>query len=149
MSVYRSLDEGIPSEVHVYDVAHKRLDPSGPVLAPGSTAANDPSSDTTNQRKAQPADQPFAATFRWVASLPRDVRPLALLRQFPRIANVLALSAGDLDVTREYLFELLIDHRGNRGGFPEDVRAELLRLRAYVDERNLQSGAGASGTHRG
>ena len=31
---------------------------------------------------------------------------------------------------------------------PEDVRIELLRLRAYVDDRNLHSGAGASGAHR-
>jgi len=144
MSIYRSLDPGIPSEVHVYDLAHKRQDAGGAVRVPREAAAN----DASIRRKAQPADEPFAATFRWVAALPRDLRPLALLREFPRIANVLALCAGDLDAMREYLFELLVDHRGHRKGFPEDVRIELLRLRAYVDDRNLQSGAAASGAHR-
>jgi len=143
MSIYRSLDPGIPSEVHVYDLAHKRQDGGAEATVPREAAAN----DAPIRRKAQPADQPFAATFRWVAALPRDLRPLAVLREFPRIANVLALCAGDLDAMREYLFELLVDHRGDRDGFPEDVRIELLRLRAYVDDRNLQSGA-ASGAHR-
>jgi hypothetical protein len=31
------------------------------------------------------------------------------------------------------MFDLLIDRRGSRKGFPQDVRSELLRLRTYFD----------------
>jgi len=84
-------------------------------------------------RKAVPNNQPFPATFKWIASLPREIRPLALLQQFPRIANLLAQSWHDPAAFREYMFDLLIDRRGSRKGFPRDVRSELLRLRAYFD----------------
>ena len=144
MSILHSLDLGLPSEVHVYDIAPKRHDGGATVAPPYDAAAN----DASIQRRVHPAVEPFAATFRWVASLPRELRPLAVLRGFPRIANVLALCVDDLDAMREYLFELLADSRGHGEGFPEDVRIELLRLRAYVDDRNLRSGVGASGAHR-
>ena len=147
MSIYRSFDAGVPSEIHVHDHPPRRRDAATPVETAQARAAAKAANDEV-RRKAQPSDEPFAATFRWVAGLPKEVRPLALLRQFPRIANVLALSAGNPETTRDYLFELLIDRRGGRLGFPADVRAELLRLRAYVDENSLQSGLGTSGAHR-
>jgi hypothetical protein len=34
------------------------------------------------------------------------------------------------------MFDLLIDRRGGREGFPQDVRSELLRLRTYFDDIN-------------
>ena len=134
MSVYNSLDEGIPSEVHVYDIAHKRRDAPKIELPEPSFSQG----DVAAARKASPANEPLAATFRWVAGLPLHLRPLALLQKYPRIANRLANSARDPAAMRAYLFELLIDMRGGRNGFPHDVQAELLVLRAHFDASNVQ-----------
>ena len=131
MSVYRKLDEGVPSEIHVNDLSRRRPTltlPEAPRVA--QTAEN----DSRFMRKAAPANEPFAATFKWIASLPRHVRPLALLQQFPRIANSLARAWTDPTAFRAYMFDLLIDRRGGRKGFPENVRTELLTLRAYFDD---------------
>ena len=133
MSVYRSLSHDVPSEVHVNDIARRRSPSS-------DSAANDvalpratPASGAPYLRKAAPANQPFPATFRWIAGLPSELRPIALLKQFPRIANMLAQAWHDPAAFREYMFDLLIDKRGARQGFPKDVRAELLALRTYFD----------------
>ena len=135
MSVYHTLDEGIPSEVNAYDLAHKRRDaPRIDLPEPSFTLA-----EATAARKATPASEPLAATFRWIASLPRELRPLALLRKYPRIANRLANCACDPVVMRAYFFELLIDRRGGREGFPQDVQSELLALRAHYDACHVQS----------
>src|SRR5438067_358155 len=130
MSVYRTLHEGVGSEVNVSDVARRRQ-------GPASTSEEDKlvfaDAGMASMRKAAPRNEPFAATFKWIAGLPREVRPLALLQQFPRIANMLAQSWHDPAAFREYMFDLLIDRRGGRQGFEQDVRSELLRLRAYFD----------------
>jgi hypothetical protein len=149
MSVYRRLDEGIRSEIEVRDV---RL-PSK--AAGGATAANSarpasparaPTRDAPElRRKAAPANVPFAGTLKWAAGLPRAVRPIALLGAFPRIANVLAHVWNDPTAFRGYMFELLVDRRGGRQGFPPPVQLELLALRAYFDENH--QGARAPGTH--
>ena len=134
MTVYHLLDEGIPSEVQVYDYARTRRDAPRIDLPDPSFALV----DVTSARKASPANVPLAATFKWVAGLPRELRPLALLQKYPRIANRLANSARDPAAMRDYLFELLIDHRGGRDGFPQDVQRELLALRAHFDASNVQ-----------
>jgi len=130
MSVYRTLHKGIASEVNVSAVARRGQDSTSAATQDKPTVAE---IDATFVRKAAPNNQPFPATFKWIASLPREVRPLALLQQFPRIANMLAQSWHDPAAFREYMFDLLIDRRGSREGFPQDVRSELLRLRAYFD----------------
>jgi hypothetical protein len=135
MSVYHSLDEGIPSEVQVYDYAKRHRDaPKIHLPAPSFALA-----DVTSARKATPANEPLAATFKWIAGLPRELRPRALLQKFPRIANRLANSARDPVAIRDYLFELLIDRRGGREGFPQDVQSELLALRVHYDASNVQA----------
>ena len=134
MSVYHALDEGIPSEVQVYDYAGKRRDAPRIDLPAPSFAL----SDVADARKASPANEPLAATFKWIAGLPRALRPLALLRKYPRIANRLANSAHDPAAMRDYLFELLVDLRGGREGFPQDVQSELLALRLHFDATNVQ-----------
>ena len=135
MSVYHSLDKGIPSEVHAFDLAHKRRNAAKDESAVRPSTPADPAS----ARKASPANEPLAATFRWIAGLPPDIRPLALLRKYPRIANRLANCARDPVVMRAYFFELLVDHRGGRAGFPQDVQSELLALRVHFDAGNVQS----------
>ena len=128
MSVYRTLDEGPQSEFSVQrvDVKRKRSASSG---APRGHAHAGP-----HMRKAAPVEHPLPATFKWIARLPREVRPLALLRKFPRVANTLATGWVDSEAFRNSLYDLLIDRRGSRNGFPPDVLAELLALRTWFDE---------------
>ena len=130
MSVYRTLHANVPSEVNVSDIGRRRSASAGArdESRPSAVRAAD-----SFVRKAVPSNTPFPSTFRWIASLPREVRPLALLKQFPRIANMLAQAWHDPAAFREYMFDLLIDRRGGRQGFPQDVRIELLKLRAYFD----------------
>jgi len=130
MSIYRTLDEGIPSEINVSDDARRRGASATPKITLPVAARN----DEQYQRRAMPNSEPLAATFKWVASLPRAIRPLALLQKYPRIVNVMAQTWADPPAFRDYMFELLIDRRGGRQGFPETMRCELLALRAYFDE---------------
>ena len=67
----------------------------------------------------------------WMMSLPSDLRPIELLRRYPRIANRLAETWSDVAVTEQKLEELVLDRRGGRQGFPPPVAAELLRLREH------------------
>jgi hypothetical protein len=138
MSIYRSLDEGIPSEINVSDDPRRRGATAKPELTL-PVAARD---DAQRQRKAVPNNEPLAATFKWVATLPRAIRPLALLQRYPRIVNVMAQTWSDPPAFRDYMFELLIDRRGGRQGFPQNVRCELLALRAYFDEAHPHASIG-------
>ena len=117
MSIYRKFDREPLSDVHAKPI--KRADDA----APGSAQS----------RRAKPAEEPLPATIQWAAKLPPDVRPMNLLRQFPRIANALASSWGDPALLRPYLDELFVDRRGNRQGFPPEVMAELFALRTFYE----------------
>ena len=132
MSVYRKLDDGVPSEVNVTDLSPRRPTLTVPQKPQSVTPAAE--NDSHFMRRAAPANEPFPATFKWIAALPAEVRPVALLQQFPRIANALARASSDPTAFRAYMFELLIDRRGGRRGFPDKVRTELLALRAYFDD---------------
>lgn len=82
-------------------------------------------------RKTNPANTPLRRTLEWVDSLPPRVRPKALLRQFARIANLLAATWDDLEHFETYMESLLTDKRGTRQGFPPEVQAELSTLEVY------------------
>src|SRR6516165_8990328 len=82
-------------------------------------------------RKATPANTLFRSTLAWVESLPPELRPVALMRDFARIANLIAATWDDLEGFESYMASLLTDKRGNRKGFPPDVRAELVALGQY------------------
>lgn len=70
-------------------------------------------------------------TFKWLATLPKEVRPRILGVAYPRIANRLAeIWARPLQCER-FLDELMMDMRGNRKGFPRDVAAEIAALKVY------------------
>lgn len=105
---------------------------------PGTEEASRPlpmhDQEMARRRRLAPISEPLPATFRWMAKLPRNVRPVVLLRRFPRIANMMAGSWGDPCAFRAYVNDLLIDRRGNRKGFPPDVERELVMLRFYHDE---------------
>ncbi len=74
-----------------------------------------------------------AAAFKWLAALPKGVRPIELGRSFPRIVNQFAAMWPYPDAVDAYLQELLIDQRGNRQGFPLPIAIELANLRAHFD----------------
>ena len=139
MSVYRSLDEGIPSEINVSDHSRRRGAIAPPKIALHAAIRDKP----TFVRKATPNNEPLATTFKWVASLPRAIRPLALLQKYPRIVNVMAQTWNDPPAFRDYMFDLLIDRRGGRTAFTQDVCCELLALRAYFDEQYPRVAIGA------
>jgi hypothetical protein len=48
-------------------------------------------------RKASPASTPLRRTLEWVERLPPRVRPMALMRQFARVANLIAATWDHLD----------------------------------------------------
>lgn len=79
--------------------------------------------------KGQPCAHALPRTKAWAMTLPTKARPVHLIHRFGRIANLLAASWDDVDVTYAYLDELLVDRRGNRDGFPPEVHAEIVALR--------------------
>ncbi len=80
------------------------------------------------------AQEPLAAaTTEWLATLPNGLRPHALPRRFPHMANALAQRWSNPTAVRDYLDRLLIDTRGNRQGLPLDVADELATLKDYFD----------------
>src|SRR5512135_96879 len=92
------------------------------------------------RRKSAPANVPLPRTLKWADELPPRVRPVALMRQFPRIANLIAANWDDLVQLEIYMDSLLTDKRGGRKGFPSEVTAELGALDIYrhtVQERAL------------
>jgi hypothetical protein len=83
------------------------------------------------RRKAEPANVPLRVTLDWAAQLPLKVRPAVLLRQFARIANLVAATWDDPVAFDSYMDGLLTDKRGNRKGFPPAVHHELLALKQH------------------
>jgi hypothetical protein len=125
LSIYRTIDDAPQSEISTYPLGGtrsraRRLEPA---LKDASYA---------HMRVAEPATEPLPTTFKWIARLPAHLRPYELLRQHPRVANALAADWGDPQAFHARLDDLLVDKRGNRRGFPDDVCVELLALRSYV-----------------
>jgi hypothetical protein len=131
---YRTFDEGPATDFSAWRVQGRRRGSHEPSeVAPPLSAES-----YRSLRKAQPASEPLPGTFKWMARLPRNVRPVRLLREYPRVTNTLAASWNDPDAFRACLCDLLIDKRGHRRGFPEEVLCELLALRSYFDHSCLR-----------
>ncbi len=128
-TLYRTLDDGPLTEFSIHRVRGRSREPHRADDERGGESSAGAS--WRGLRKNQPVSEPLPRTFRWIARLPKDVRPLQLLRDYPRIANTLASNWGDSVAFRASLYDLLVDRRGNRRGFPASVVAELLRLRSY------------------
>lgn len=71
-------------------------------------------------------------SFKWLLSLPKDVRPLTLGKHFPRILNRLALISSDQTITVGYLRDLITPARRGRQGFPDAIVGELHRLYLHI-----------------
>jgi hypothetical protein len=84
------------------------------------------------RRKALPMDRALAGfTIDWLLSLPAGLRPRSLCDRYPRAANAIAAAADGAD-RFAVLNELLSDRRGNRHGFPPEIRQELVALRDAI-----------------
>lgn len=73
------------------------------------------------------------AAAQWMHQLPQHVRPLKTAERFPHIANALAADWQAPERCRPYFERLLLDHRGDRGGFPGPIAAELAALKDYYE----------------
>jgi hypothetical protein len=117
MSIYRNFDREPSNDMHARPI--KREEPPKPTpLTP----------------RAGSTENALPVTIEWAAKLPHDVRPMALIRGFPRIANFMAAAWQNPASLRPYLDELFVDRRGDRKGFPPEVMAELFALRGYFEE---------------
>ena len=129
MSIYRRLDGRPSADIHV-DQAEVET-PVQPQATSRRCASREEELRNLRLRKASPTSKPLPRTFEWLAGLPSTVRPTALLRDYARIANVIAAAWCDSKALRSYMDRLFNDDRGNRKGFPPDVHRELLVLREY------------------
>jgi hypothetical protein len=98
---------------------------------PRTPAGADSEEDWSRVRKATPVNYLLPKSIEWLTSLPSDVRPMALVIQYPRIANVFALHWSNPATCRAHFDVLLVDHHGKRKGFPADVYRDLWTLRDY------------------
>jgi hypothetical protein len=67
----------------------------------------------------------------WFYGLPSDVRPIRLMRQYPRLVNLVALEWDNPHVAGTLLTDLVNGNRSVRDGFPAAVFRELQALRDY------------------
>jgi hypothetical protein len=140
MSSYRKLDDvvtitaDIRDDVYAYRARKKQYDS----IAKQEPPASDSSDAYKHLRKNAPANIPLPRTQKWFDGLPPPVRPVALMRHFARVANLIAAAWDDLDHFEGYMESLLTDKRGRRKGFPPEVIAELTSLDVYRHAQELQ-----------
>jgi len=124
----------------------KRYNVQRAVVAADEPAfANLPSHDTPKppevtlrRRNTTSVNRLLSSTIDWLASLPPNVRPLALATKHPRVANRIAQEWKEPSACRRDFDDLVYDNRGNRRGFPPDVLGELLALRDYYYGYDLE-----------
>ena len=98
-------------------------------------APQDNDSAAHTARRAVLAYDPLQErTFKWLATLPAEIRPMATARQYPRIANRIGELWGNCEYSRLYMQGLLKDRRTGRRGFPAEIKAELAVLQTYYFE---------------
>ena len=100
-----------------------------PVAPPKRPEVN---SAWTSLRRSNPTNVVLPQARKWLDSLPPEVRPTALVEQFPRIVNLIALDWSDLRAAQKVLDDYVIDRRGGRKGFPPQVAKEMKALRHYA-----------------
>jgi len=127
MSIYRPR-----GRLDRYGILH---DPAkDKAAAPVDSQPGDPSAqsqDWSKLRKAHPAEIVLPIGKELLDQLPPEVFPRALATQYPRIVNLIALQWNDRSGCSTVFKELLDDQRGGRQGFPDPVRRDLEKLRAY------------------
>jgi len=119
MSIYR---ERLlrPDDIHA---TRRAIDVPGAAPAAGSS-----DEQYRHLRRGAPVNTLLPTTVAWAQRLPSDLRPVALLGRYPRIANLLAATWPDARAFDAYMDSLLTDKRGNRQGFAPEVARELATL---------------------
>src|SRR5262245_61832700 len=152
MSVYRSMQRALTNDVFATPVKEQEQGAAASVAqspAQGAVAAGPGQAESAGTASARfvaqrSADQPrnllLDHATRWAATLPIPARPHALMREFPRIANMIALlwTEPTSESFYEYMNSLLVDHRGGRKGFPPAVLHDLLELRDLYDTKRFR-----------
>jgi hypothetical protein len=129
VSIYRKFDAmRLPSNDLYARRESASKQPESSVTSPQDSSRED---EYKRRRKAQPVNVPLLRTLDWVQRLPLSVKPAALLRQYARIANVIAATWDDQSAFGSYIDCLFRNDRGNRKGLPADVLLELQTLREY------------------
>ncbi|NUZ06480.1 hypothetical protein [Piscinibacter koreensis] len=105
--------------------AHATTDGGGPDFEPRKPVAID----------LRPQERLTSTASAWAESLPGRLQPVALCRDYPRVANRIALCWNDPVLAESVFSDLLVDRRGNRRGFPGAVMADLLRLHGLHERR--------------
>ena len=113
-----------PLEFTTVSVEEARRALEGEPTKPGA-------SQLTVKRTQTPKEPLLDVTRTWLASLPEEICPMELARQFPRIANRLRHLWKQVARCEEYLDDLLVDRRGTRKGFPPKIVQELEALREH------------------
>ena len=115
-----------------YNVLRKAIRASETAAATLATApASEPQQAVLRRRNTTSVNRLLSSSIDWLASLPPNVRPLALATKFPRVANRIAQEWPEPSACRRDFDDLVYDKRGARRGFPPDVFVELLALRDY------------------
>jgi len=70
---------------------------------------------------------------RWLDELPDQVRPDRTAARFPHIVNTLSTRWQAPQACLAYFEELLLDNRGDRGGFPPQIARELALLKDFYE----------------
>jgi hypothetical protein len=110
--------------------------PGGVEASPRLTLAHSTISEWQEARRAPDASDTILQErkFKWIATLPAEIRPMATGRRYPRIVNRIGDLWGHCEYSRLYFQSLLIDRRKGRKGFPPEVRRELEALQRYYFE---------------
>jgi len=106
------------------------IEPQGLSLEPSAVSDRDALRGAVNVKESRLRTR----TFKWLATLPAHVRPMATARQYARIANRIGDLWPHCEFTRLYFQSLLINRRPGREGFPSVVRYELEVLQDYYFE---------------
>ena len=101
--------------------------------------------DWSRQRKTAPFNQLLPFTSLWAEDLPPQVRPMALMATFPRVANLVAANWKEPVAFRIYMQSLLADSRRGRRGFPSEIKEELVKLRMFYYFGSCLRTTGADG----
>ncbi len=80
------------------------------------------------------ADGLHDQTFKWLATLPTEVRPIAAGRRYPFIVNRISELWSQIEYTRLHFQSLLLDRHKGRKGLPSEVRHEIETLQQYYFE---------------
>ena len=101
--------------------------------------------DWSRQRKTAPFNQLLPFTSLWAEDLPLQVRPVALMATFPRVANMVAANWKEPVAFRIYMQSLLADSRRGRRGFSSEIKEELVKLRMFYYFGSCLRTTGADG----